>query len=119
MDSSTVLSRQGRRLLQMGVGLFLFTSFEGFGIPYLAAPRLGLSLHTLTALQGVMFLALGLLDRPPKRQRRRAGGPFPGRHADPLDVQRNHARLMSLARRTAGTRRQNVAASGRIPRPAG
>src|SRR5262245_53863811 len=55
------LARQGHRLLQIGVGLFLFTSFEGFAIPYLATPRLGLSLHTLTALQGVMLLALGLL----------------------------------------------------------
>jgi len=55
------LARQGHRLLQIGVGLFLFTSFEGFAIPYVAAPRLGLSLHTLTALQGVMLLALGLL----------------------------------------------------------
>ena len=58
------------------------------------------------------------LDRPPTWKRNRAGGTFPGRHADPLDVQRNHARLVSLARRTAGTRRQNVAAPGRIPRSA-
>lgn|SRR5262245_6967638 len=61
MDPSTALARQGHRLLQIGVGLFLFTSFEGFAIPYVAAPRLGLSLHTLTALQGVMLLALGLI----------------------------------------------------------
>ncbi len=61
MDMSTVLSRQGRRLLQIGVALFLFTSLEGFAIPYLAAPRLGLSVHTLSALQGVLLLALGLV----------------------------------------------------------
>ena len=54
------------------------------------------------------------VDRPPAWKRHRAGGTFPGRHADPLDVQRNHARLVSLARRTAGTRRQNMAAPGRI-----
>jgi (hydroxyamino)benzene mutase len=55
-----VLSRQGHRLLQVGVALFLFASLEGFAIPYLAAPRLGLSVHTLSALQGVLLLALGL-----------------------------------------------------------
>jgi hydroxylaminobenzene mutase len=61
MDTSAVLSRQGQRLLQVGVSLFLFTSFEGFAIPYLAAPRLGLSVHTLSALQGVLLLTLGLM----------------------------------------------------------
>lgn len=61
MDTALLLSRQGRRLLQVGVVLFLFTSLEGFVIPYLAAPRLGLSVHTLSALQGVLLLALGLV----------------------------------------------------------
>lgn len=61
MDTSPVLSRQGNRLLQVGVSLFLFTSFEGFAIPYLAAPRLGLSVHSLSALQGVLLVALGLM----------------------------------------------------------
>jgi len=56
-----MLPRQGRRLLQVGVAVFLFTSFEGFAIPYLAAPRLGLSVHTLSALVGVLLLAMGLL----------------------------------------------------------
>ena len=54
------LPRQSQRLLQIGVGLLLFTSFEGFVIPYAAAPRLGLSAHTLSALQSVLLLALGL-----------------------------------------------------------
>src|SRR5262245_36367816 len=52
-------SRQSQRLLQIGVGLLLFASFEGFVIPYVAAPRLGLSAHTLSALQSVLLLALG------------------------------------------------------------
>jgi len=55
-----VLSRQSHRLVQIGVGLLLFASFEGFVIPNVAAPRLGLSAHTLSALQGVLLLALGL-----------------------------------------------------------
>src|SRR5215467_9856147 len=54
------LARQSQRLLQIGIGLLLFTSFEGFAIPYVAAPRLGLSVHTLSALQSVLLLALGL-----------------------------------------------------------
>jgi len=55
-----ILSRQSQRLLQLGVALLLFSSFEGFVIPYFAAPRLGLSAHTLSALQSVLLLALGL-----------------------------------------------------------
>jgi hydroxylaminobenzene mutase len=32
------LSRQGHRLLLVGMALFLFTSLEGFAIPYFAVP---------------------------------------------------------------------------------
>ncbi|UCI09147.1 hypothetical protein [Mesorhizobium sp. B1-1-8] len=61
MNASSMLARQGHRLLQIGVALLLFSSIEGFAIPYLAAPRLGLSVHTLSALQSVLLLALGLV----------------------------------------------------------
>jgi len=61
MNPPDVLSRQGRRLLQLGVVLFLFTSFEGFVIPALAVPNLGRSVHTLSAFCGVLFLAMGLM----------------------------------------------------------
>jgi (hydroxyamino)benzene mutase len=61
MISSALLQRQGNRLLQIGVALFLFTSFEGFAIPFLAAPIVGRSAHSLAALFGVMLLGLGLL----------------------------------------------------------
>lgn len=61
MNSSNMLARQSHRLLQVGVALLVFSSLEGFAIPYLAAPRLGLSAHTLSALQGVLLLALGLV----------------------------------------------------------
>jgi (hydroxyamino)benzene mutase len=60
MNPPTVLSRQGHLLLQVGVALLLFTSFEGLAIPYVAAPRLGLSGHTLGGLEVVLLLALGL-----------------------------------------------------------
>ena len=61
MNASKILSRQGDRLLQVGIGLFLFSSLEGFTIPYFAVPNLGLSVHTLSGLPGVLVLALGLL----------------------------------------------------------
>ena len=61
MNSSTIVSRQGHRMLQIGIALFVFSGLEGFAIPALPVPRLGLSVHTLSALQGVMLLGLGLL----------------------------------------------------------
>jgi len=61
MDVSQFLQRQGRRLLQFGILLILFSSVEGFVIPFLGSQRIGLSVHTLGALQGVMALAIGCL----------------------------------------------------------
>jgi (hydroxyamino)benzene mutase len=61
MNTSTLLQYQGQRLLQMGIVLFLYSSLDGFAIPFLASPRIGLSVHTLSALQAVMLLAIGLL----------------------------------------------------------
>jgi len=61
LSSANTLSRQGHRLLQLGVALFLLTSFEGFAIPYFAVPNLGRSVHTLSAFSGVLLLALGLV----------------------------------------------------------
>jgi hydroxylaminobenzene mutase len=61
MNPSELLSRQGRSLLQLGIALLLFTSFEGFVIPALAAPNLGRSVHTLSAFTGVLFLAVGMM----------------------------------------------------------
>lgn len=52
---------QSRRLLQSSVALLLFTSFEGFVIPYVSSPPLGLSVHRLGALQAVLLLGFGLL----------------------------------------------------------
>jgi|SRR5215510_1874485 len=60
MNASNMLSRQGHRLLQVGVALLLFLSLEGFAIPHLAAPHLGASAHKLAGLQSVLLLALGL-----------------------------------------------------------
>ncbi len=61
MNIATLLQRQGQRLLQLGIALFLYSSLDGFAISFLASPRIGLSVHTLSALQAVMSLAIGLL----------------------------------------------------------
>ena len=61
MNTPDLLSRQGQRLLQVGIVLLLYSSLEGFFIPSLGSPRVGLSVHTLSALQGVFLLAQGLL----------------------------------------------------------
>src|SRR5262245_9940407 len=61
MNSSDTLSLQGHRLLQIGVALFLFSSLEGFAVPYFPVPSLGRSVHTLSAFSGAILLTLGLL----------------------------------------------------------
>jgi len=61
MSASNGLSRQGHRLLQVGAALLLFTSFEGFVVPYFAVPNLGRSVHTLSAFSAVLLMALGLV----------------------------------------------------------
>jgi hydroxylaminobenzene mutase len=60
-SSSPLLHRQGQRLLQVGIVLILYSSIDGFAIPALRSPRIGLSVHTLSALQAVLLLAVGLL----------------------------------------------------------
>jgi (hydroxyamino)benzene mutase len=61
MDTTTLLSRQGHRLLHGGMALLLFTSFEGFFVPYFAVPQLGRSVHTLSALLAILLLVFGLV----------------------------------------------------------
>ena len=55
------LARQGQRLMQIGLGLLLFASFEGFVIPYVTTPLVGRSVHTLSATFGLILLTLGLV----------------------------------------------------------
>jgi hydroxylaminobenzene mutase len=59
--ANTSIPDQGQRLLQIGIVFLLYSSVDGFAIPYLASPRIALSVHTLSALQGILLLALGLL----------------------------------------------------------
>jgi hypothetical protein len=44
-------SRQGHRLLQIGMALVVYSSLDGFAIPHPASPRIALSMHTLSAFQ--------------------------------------------------------------------
>lgn len=59
--NAPALATQGHRLIQLGVVLFLFTSFQGFAVPYFAVPNLGRSVHTLSGFTGVLLIALGLV----------------------------------------------------------
>lgn len=61
VDISRLLAREGHWLLQTGMALLVYSSLEGFVIPYLGSPRIGLSVHTLSAYQGVLLLTQGFL----------------------------------------------------------
>ena len=61
MSAPLLAARQGQRLLQLGIVLLLYSSLDGFAIPYMGSQRIGLSVHTLSALQGVLLLGLGLV----------------------------------------------------------
>lgn len=52
---------RGRRLLQLGVLLFLLGLLTGFAVPALANPRMGLSSHLEGVLNGMFLIGLGLL----------------------------------------------------------
>jgi hydroxylaminobenzene mutase len=47
--------------MQIGVALLLYSSIDGFAIPFLRSQRIGLSVHTLSALQAVLLIAQGLV----------------------------------------------------------
>ena len=61
MESSSVQSRAAQRLLQVGVGLFLFAVLLGLAIPHFTVPRLALSAHLIGILQGLFLAVVGLL----------------------------------------------------------
>ena len=61
MSLSPILWRQSHRLLQAGIGLFLFSVLVGLVIPHFTIPRLALGAHLIGILQGIFLVALGLL----------------------------------------------------------
>lgn len=49
------------RLIQLGVLLFLLGLLTGFGIPFMASPRMGVSSHLEGVMNGTFLIALGLI----------------------------------------------------------
>lgn len=60
MDSTDRSQRQGHRLLQVGVAVFLLALLIGLAIPAFAVPRLGLSAHLVGLMQGLFLMLMGL-----------------------------------------------------------
>jgi len=58
MEPSATADRQARRLLQLGLALFLLALFVGILVPRFAVPRLALSTHLLGLLQGTFVVAV-------------------------------------------------------------
>jgi hydroxylaminobenzene mutase len=61
LETSSVRSHEAQRLLQTGIGLFLFAVLLGLAVPHFTVPRLALSAHLIGILQGVFLVVLGLL----------------------------------------------------------
>jgi len=61
METSDSPTRDGQRLLRVGILLFLLALFVGLVIPRFAVPRLGLATHLVGLMQGTFLLATGLL----------------------------------------------------------
>lgn len=53
--------RQGHRLIQVGVGLFLIALLTGLVVHKMPLPRLALSVHLLGIMQGTFLAVVGLL----------------------------------------------------------
>ncbi len=51
----------GRRLLQLGISLFLLGLLTGLAIPALGNPRMALASHVEAVMNGTFLVALGLL----------------------------------------------------------
>jgi hydroxylaminobenzene mutase len=58
--TTSVTSKQGHRLLQIGMFLFLAALLVGLAVPRFAVPRLGLSSHLLGLTQGLFLMLAGL-----------------------------------------------------------
>jgi (hydroxyamino)benzene mutase len=61
MDTPESSGRQGQRLLQLGMLLFLLALLVGLVVPRFAVPRLGLSTHLLGITQGLFLMVMGVV----------------------------------------------------------
>jgi hydroxylaminobenzene mutase len=59
--NSSALSRDGHRLVQLGVALLLFVTLQGLVIQNFAVPSLGRSAHTVALSSGLVLLGIGLI----------------------------------------------------------
>ena len=60
MDTAERSRRQGHRLIQVGMLLFLLALLVGLAVPTFAVPRLGLSTHLLGIMQGTFLTVVGV-----------------------------------------------------------
>lgn len=61
MDATNWSSREGRRMLKLGLLLLLLGLLVGFAVPVFAVPRLGLTAHLFGVMQGILLIVIGLL----------------------------------------------------------
>src|ERR1700720_2071774 len=61
MDTAERSRRQGHRLIQVGMLVFLLALLVGLAVPTFAVPRLGLSTHLLGITQGTFLMVVGAL----------------------------------------------------------
>lgn len=61
MDGRGWAIREGHRLVQVGMILFLVSLLVGLVVRQLAVPRLGLSAHLLGIMQGLFLMVIGQL----------------------------------------------------------
>lgn len=60
-ETTTPAERTSRRLLRLGMILFLLGLLTGFAIPGVANPRMGLASHLEGVMNGLFLVALGLV----------------------------------------------------------
>src|SRR5437667_5323769 len=61
MDTAAWSRRQGHRLIQVGMLLFLLALLVGLAVPTFTVPRLALSTHLLGIMQGTFLMVVGAL----------------------------------------------------------
>jgi hydroxylaminobenzene mutase len=70
------MREQARRMLRVGVLLFLLGLLTGALVPALAVPRLGLSAHVVGVLSGLLLVVLGIAWPQLRLSSRAAGVAF-------------------------------------------
>ncbi|MCG6537095.1 MAG: hydrogenase [Syntrophales bacterium LBB04] len=61
MDTESMEQRLSRRLISLGVVLFLLGLVSGLLVPILANPRMGLSSHVEGVMNGMLLILMGII----------------------------------------------------------